>query len=100
MVVDIDASAIITATGKVHEVQMKGEVYMMGHPHDERLFTAVGIADGEVANVGVGPREHFAIRDIAVRPTYVPETNATFLYKHKEIYCEQAGELCDENLTI
>jgi hypothetical protein len=37
---------------------------MTVHPHDEWLFSAVGIADGEVANVGVWPRKHFAIRDI------------------------------------
>jgi hypothetical protein len=53
MIVDVDASTIIAARGKIHEVQIRSKgLYDDGyHSHDEWLFSVVGIADGEVANV-------------------------------------------------
>jgi len=53
MVVNIDASTIIAARGNFHEVQInsKSQYGWVVHLHDEWLFSVVGIADGEMANV-------------------------------------------------
>ena len=66
----------LSPLGKTRELE--DVVYSTVHPHDERFFTVIRFADGEMANVRIGSRKHLAVRNIVARPAYVPEADATF----------------------
>jgi hypothetical protein len=74
---------------KTHEFE--DIVYTIGHPHDERFFSIIWFADGEMAYVRIGLRKHLAVRNIVARPAYVPEADATLRAKTEGRYERASG---------
>ena len=71
-------------------MSLRTSVDTIVHPHDERLFSFMRFADGEMADVRIWLRKHLAVRNIVGRPAYVPEADATFFCAKTEGRREQA----------
>lgn len=70
--------------------------YTIVHPHDERFFSVVRIADGEMADVRIWSPKHLAVRNVVGRPAYVPEADATFCAKTEGRYERASGWACGD----
>lgn len=79
----------LSPLGKAHEFE--DIVYTIIHPHDERFFSVIRFADGEMADVRIWSRKHLAVRDIVGRPAYVPEADATFCAKTEDVSERASG---------